>query len=427
VKALLSLLAAMALERPSVIVVVLDDIGADQISAHPSAAADPPPTPTIGALAAEGLSFTNAWGAPRCSPARACLLTGRFPFRTGIGALVQPGTTHGLQAAEITLAERLRARGYRTALFGKWHLGLDPEGPCDQGFEVFVGTQGNLDHSRDYWDWDRIDDTAGGRATVSTSSEYSTTTLTDAALAWIASESRPYFAVLAYHAAHEPVHCPPPALQHECTETTGDIEDFRGMVESVDSEIRRIVAGIDRTNTTLIVVGDNGTRDEWTGVSGKSKGSVYRRGIEIPMILWGAAVDRADQRGTQDPGHAHIADLYSTVLALLPGDGDGGMQVLPLDSVSLYGEGRFASNRAWNFTERFQPLGAPAAGPYVALHRAVEDSAGFKLICRESGERELYATAADPEEERDLLADGIDSAEQAILDGLDVVLKDLGL
>jgi arylsulfatase A-like enzyme len=167
-------------ERPSVLLIALDDIGAEQIACHPSAIADPPPTPTISALAAEGFQFTNAWGAPVCSPSRAEFLTGRFPFRTGIGGIVAQGETFWLAQAEVTIAERLAARGYRTALFGKWHMDKDHEGPCSQGFESWMGAQGNL---KDYWSWLRVDDTGASAAVTAQSAEYATSAVTDAAIA----------------------------------------------------------------------------------------------------------------------------------------------------------------------------------------------------------------------------------------------------
>jgi arylsulfatase A-like enzyme len=199
------------------------------------------------------------------------------------------------------------------------------------------------------------------------------------------------------------------------------------MVESVDTEIGRLLAAVDRATTTVIVVGDNGTPDEWNGAFNKSKGTDYRLGLEVPLIFWGDAVDSSGQWGLEDAGHVSVVDLYRTLLRLLPGSGDQGMQVLPLDSVSLYESGAFASARPWNFAERFKPLGAPPGGPYAVLHRAVEDAGGYKLIERETGARELYDTAVDPDEEHDLLADGIDAGEQAILDSLEAILSGLGL
>ncbi len=124
---LLLALAPQANPRPSVVLLILDDIGTDQIAAHPNAIQDPPQTPTISALAAEGVQFTHAWGAPVCSPARAMVLTGRWPHRTGVGTIIQAGETFELALSEVTIAERVAARGY---------MGV-----------------------RDYWEWPRVDDT----------------------------------------------------------------------------------------------------------------------------------------------------------------------------------------------------------------------------------------------------------------------------
>ena len=422
---LLALALSFPVERPSVLLVVLDDIGTDQVAAHPNASPEAPATPTLSLLAAEGVQFTNAWGAPMCSPSRATLLTGRFSHRHGVGGVVQPPATYELPASEVLLPERLGARGYSCGLFGKWHLAFNPDNPCDQGFQVFSGAQGNL---TSYWAWERIEDTSASSASSAPTTEYATSAVTDAALSWIEDQGTdPYFAVVAYNAAHHPVHCPPLYMQSECTNSSPARDQFAGMVQSVDFEISRLIAAVDRETTTVIVLGDNGTHEDWTGVENKSKGTCYRLGIEVPLIVWGAAVDDAGQWGVQDAGHVNVADLYRTILKLLPGSGDEGMQTTVLDSVSLLSaQGQWRSNRAWNFTQRFSPLGL-SGGPYTLLHRATEDQAGFKLIERETGARELYDTANDMDETVDLLADGIDPAEQATLDALYAIQAGLGL
>lgn len=421
----LALSCSVTVERPSVLLVVLDDIGTDMVQAHPNASPEAPPTPTLSLLAAEGVQFTNAWGAPMCSPSRATLLTGRFSHRHGVGGVVQPPATYELPASEVLLAERVSARGYPCAIFGKWHLTFAPDNPCDQGFQVFAGAQGNLPS---YFAWDRIDDTSASNASSAPTTEYATSAVTDAALAWIQGQGAdPYFCLVAYNAAHHPVHCPPLYMQSECTSSSPARDQFSGMVQSVDFEISRLLAAVDRETTTVIVVGDNGTHEDWAGAQNKAKGTCYRLGIEVPLIIWGAAVDDAGQWGLEDAGHVNVADLYRTILKLLPGSGDEGMQTTALDSVSLLSaQGQFRSNRAWNFTQRFSPLGL-SGGPYTLLHRATEDADGFKLIERESGARELYDTALDMDETVDLLADGIDPAEQASLDALYAIQAGLGL
>jgi len=403
-----ALLLALAQARPSAVVVLIDDVGSDMIDATL--------TPTIASMQAEGFTFTNAWAAPSCSPTRAALLTGRYGHRTGIGQNIGPNPTWSFQSSETTIAERVRARGYATGLIGKWHLGQDLEQPCDNGFQTWTGTKANLGSSGGYYAWPRVDDTPTMQAVTSTQNGYSTTDLTDLAVEWIGAQSEPYFLLLNYNAAHVPEHCPPASLQSECTGfELGGLPWYRGMVQSVDTELARLLGAVDRTSTTVIVLGDNGTPTQYGG----GKGSMYSGGIDVPFVVWGAAVDQSCQNGDSDDGHANVVDVYRTVLRLLPGS-----DLVPqpqLDSVSLYGGGAFRSVRGWNFIERFEPLGA---GPHTDLSRACEQN-GFKAIWTLTTV-ELYDVVSDPGETVDLLADGIDPAEQAILDGLEAIVVGLG-
>src|SRR5215203_2276166 len=108
---------------PNILVIITDDMGYADIGIHGSKDI---PTPHIDALAKGGIRFTDAYvSGPYCSPTRAGLLTGRYPQR--FGHEFNPGdrsmADYGLPVEQTTIADRLRAAGYRTALIGKWHLG----------------------------------------------------------------------------------------------------------------------------------------------------------------------------------------------------------------------------------------------------------------------------------------------------------------
>src|SRR5215216_2993520 len=127
---------------PNIVVIVADDMGYADIGIHGSKDI---PTPNIDALAKGGVRFTNAYvSGPYCSPTRAGLMTGRYPQR--FGHEFNPGGNDqpfGLPKSEVTIADRLKAAGYRTAMVGKWHLGAG-EGlhPMDRGFDEFFGFLG---------------------------------------------------------------------------------------------------------------------------------------------------------------------------------------------------------------------------------------------------------------------------------------------
>ena len=123
--------AARATERPNVVIFLADDLGYGDLGCHGNRHAS---TPQIDAFAREATEFTNFHVSPVCAPTRAALLTGRYPYRTGVADVFGPAAE--MDPAEVTLAERLRESGYATGIFGKWHLGDRAEhGPNVQGFD----------------------------------------------------------------------------------------------------------------------------------------------------------------------------------------------------------------------------------------------------------------------------------------------------
>ena len=108
-------------QRPNIVLIVSDDLGYADIGVYGSRDI---PTPNIDRIAREGIRFTNAYvSGPYCSPSRAGLMTGRYPQRFGYEFNPDGSPDYGLPLTETTMADRLKAAGYRTALFGKWHLG----------------------------------------------------------------------------------------------------------------------------------------------------------------------------------------------------------------------------------------------------------------------------------------------------------------
>ena len=149
------MLAASAPAADNVLLIILDDYGADSSPLYnTNAAASFPPTPKITALAQSGVVFQNAYAQPVCSPTRACMLTGRYSFRTGVGEAFIAGATP-LSAGEFTLPEAFAANaalGYQCAQFGKWHLSNGMSSPNTIGsWPLFKGPiQGALP---DYYNW----------------------------------------------------------------------------------------------------------------------------------------------------------------------------------------------------------------------------------------------------------------------------------
>ncbi len=195
--------------RPNVVLIFTDDQGTLDAGCYGSGDLY---TPAIDELAAEGVRFTQAYSHTVCCPARAMLMTGRHPQRSGVNTWTQGNakSPKGLNMAlgEVTLAEALRGAGYRTALFGKWHLGAHPDsGPTCQGFDEFFGHRGGfIDNYRHYFlHGAGFHDLYEGTKEVFRRGEYFPDMVTERALEFIERNRRnPFFLYLAFNIPHYP-------------------------------------------------------------------------------------------------------------------------------------------------------------------------------------------------------------------------------
>ena len=207
-------LPAAAEERvkspPNVVFFLVDDLGWSDVGCYGSRFYD---TPNIDALAREGVRFTDAYAACHvCSPTRASILTGKYPARLHLTDWL-PGRREFpfqklknaeihqyLPRDEVTLAEALKTHGYSTAIFGKWHLGEEPNGPHAQGFDVQIPRWNKGWPRAGYhapFQLDGLEDAEG---------DYLTDRLTDEALAYIESNrDRPFFLYFSHFAVHDPI------------------------------------------------------------------------------------------------------------------------------------------------------------------------------------------------------------------------------
>jgi arylsulfatase A-like enzyme len=428
-RATVVLLTAVACARapespPSLLVIVLDDVGTDAVGTwgeHP----DAPPTPTIDALAAEGVLFRNAWSTPACAPTRATIMTGRHGRRTGIGSGLPPWTSPwGLQLDEVTLAEAvdLGPVDHATVATGKWHLSAPsvggPRHPLEQGFDHFDGSLGNLlpNQASDrgpqaYDDWERDVDGVMGR-----SHTWAPTVAIDAALAAIREAEGPWLAYVALQAAHTPYQAPPPELLDEpVPEDADDVTLFRAMVRAADREIGRLLAEVDLATTTVVLLGDNGTPPEVTTppfVPALAKETVAEGGVGIPFLIAGAGVEAP---GAETPVPVHTTDILPTLAELAQVD----PAALPvLDGISLVPwmvDPATPAAREAIYTEWFLPDGR---GPYEAWQAAVRDER-WKLARDQHGTELFFDLQGVHEEAEDLLRrSSLDAEQQAALSRL---------
>ena len=131
-------LVAQSAERPNVVLMLADNLGFGDIGAYGGGAVLGTPTPSLDALAAEGLMLTQFFVEPGCTPSRAGLMTGRYSVRSGLNSIIVAGTPLTLKDEEFTIAELFKKHGYRTGMMGKWHLGQEAQSlPTNQGFDTY--------------------------------------------------------------------------------------------------------------------------------------------------------------------------------------------------------------------------------------------------------------------------------------------------
>lgn len=375
-------------DAPNVLIVMLDDWGVDRCAVygeHPF----PGRTPTIDALAAQGMLFRTAWTSTVCSPTRALLLTGRHGFRTGIGKAVQPESVHDLLLPEVTLPEALPA-SYVSGAVGKWHLASDASGPLHpnlQGFDLFLGHIFNVrqnDPTHDYFTWEK---TSNGYQEIVT--RYLTTDQVDDAVRMVNQLPAPWLVYLSLQAPHGPFHAPPDELH--TFNLSGDpadtiVKHYKAMVEAADTELARLLARVDLAETYVFLLGDNGTPGKATSapfIRDHAKGGLYEGGIRVPFIVAGPGVPP----GTTSGSLVWAGDIFATVLGLAQGGDPTGVT----DSESLLPTlaDPSAAHREFLYAERFDN------GPALADRRQAVRGARFKLIRRPGGE-EFFDLDADP-------------------------------
>src|SRR5918992_2073042 len=210
----------MAARRPSFIVFLADDHGYGDLSC---AGATDVRTPHLDAVAASGVRFTNWYSnSPVCSPSRASLLTGRYPGNAGVRSILAGHrTAPGLSPDVPTIATPLKALDYRTAMFGKWHLGLaEGSRPHDHGFDEWFGFMGGwVDYYSHVYYWGQrekntiqIHDLWENGQEIHRDGEYMTELITERAVDFAAraasEQDRPFFLYVPFSAPHYPMHAP---------------------------------------------------------------------------------------------------------------------------------------------------------------------------------------------------------------------------
>ena len=337
-----------AADKPNIIVIMADDLGNADLGYRGSEIK----TPNIDELALQGVRLESYYGLPVCTPARAALMTGRYPMRYGLQTLVIfPGHKYGLSTDEKTLPEALKEVGYRTAMVGKWHLGHADKKywPQNRGFDHFYGNVvGEVDyftkHRNGVIDWQRNGEFLEEEG-------YYSELIGDEAVKLISEHESdtPFFLYFASLAPHYPFQAPKEDIAaYEGIFESDQKRTYAAMITNLDKQVGRILQALEqksiRDNTLIFFTTDNGgatsalfatpprtaeQKEEGdVGVVGKppasngpysgGKGGLREGGVRLPAFVnW---PNELRPRVVDQPLH-HV-DVMPTLMALVGGQGN---------------------------------------------------------------------------------------------------------
>jgi arylsulfatase A-like enzyme len=433
--------------KPNIIVILADDMGFNDVSYYNGGAAASLPTPGIDDIATQGVAFSNGYAShATCAPARAAIMTGRYPTRfgyeftpmpgsaavifelqnecnfdplptdvdVGIANSGPPGSQKAVPASEIFFAQQLQDAGYHTGHIGKWHLGRAAgTTPLDKGFDEAIENSGNLylpedspDVVNNYTEFSPLvarQWMTGSYAVTWNNGDrmepdgYVTDYFTDEAVEFIeANKNRPFF----LHLSHWGVHAPLQATRDDY-DALSHITDERarvyaGMIRALDRGVTRVMQalvdnGIDN-NTLVIFTSDNGGAST-IGLSDINapyrgwKGTFFEGGTHVPYFMsWPKVIPE----GTTYDGNVSHMDVFATAVAAAGASMPTG---IPMDSVDLL---------------PYIAPGAPTGEPHDTLfwrngfyHSVLSD--GWKMSVSDRPDKVwLYDLSVDPLETNNL-------------------------
>jgi arylsulfatase A-like enzyme len=422
---LLTAVYGHAATQPNILLIYVDDLGYGDLGSygHPVLK-----TPNIDALAGDGLRLTNYYApSALCSPSRAGLLTGRYPYRTGIKSWIPQGSDIYLHDEEITLAEILRSVGYATAHIGKWHLNSDlgsttePQ-PTDQGFDYFYGHnafQIPTNHNPT--------NVFRNGVSLGVQKGYTADLYADESIAWLQQQDRnkPFFLYLSMAEPHTTFENPTEYNQMYAEYTDGPIVpiesgssvpakdtlvprgpgEYYANVTYMDSQLGRVLQALDdmgiADETVIVFASDNGpVTSAWLqwyetnayGSTGGLRGRkhfLYEGGIKVPAIIRYPGVTRP---GTSSDALALGTDIFTTLVNIGGGEIP---QDRPIDGIDISAmlAGDDLPERAvfWSLQSHGELEFAVRRGPWKLL------------LDRDHEPRELYNLDEDPLEFFNLL------------------------
>lgn len=378
---------ALASPKPNIVIFLADDLGWKDVGYHGSEIK----TPKLDALAAAGVRLEQFYVQSICTPTRAALMTGRYPFRYGLRTIT-PWIPFGLPTEERTLADALKEAGYRTAIVGKWHLGHnDPKYlPTRRGFDHQYGCYcGAIDHNTHMrgkgLDWHRDD-----KALIEKG--YAGQLIANEASRLIEEHdtATPLFLYVAFTAPHLPLQAPDNYIAQYAAIKNKSRRTYAAMVTCMDDSVGQIMDSLEsrgmRENTLVVFSSDNGGAKNCGSNNNPYRGhktSDYEGALRVPAFFhWPGHLDPAV---VDVP--LHIIDLFPTLVTVAGGSLE---QPLDLDGVDI-----------WKSLAEGEPSPHDELVLYMSRGRAAIRRGDWKIL-KEGGKVELYNLAEDPREQSDL-------------------------
>jgi arylsulfatase A-like enzyme len=399
----------LAANKPNIVHIVADDLGWKDVGFNGCTDIR---TPHLDSLAANGARFTQFYVQSMCTPTRACLMTGRYPFRYGLQTAVIPSVSeYGLDTSEWLLPQCLKEAGYKTAIIGKWHLGHADKKywPKQRGFDYQYGAMiGELDYfthsEHGVLDWYRDNHPVREEG-------YTTSLLGKDAARLIEQHdtATPLYLYLAFNAPHTPYQAPKEYVEPYANIADPTRRTYAGMIACLDDEVGRVVAALEkkgmRENTLILFHSDNGgTRSAmFAGVMAdmskvkipcdngpyrEGKGTLFEGATRVCACAnWPGRI----KAQTVD-GLMHAVDLYPTIAALA---GASTEKCKPLDGLNV-----------WDTIAEGKPSPRSEIIYNIEPFRAAIRQGEWKLIWRTllPASVDLYNLDQDPSETNNLAA-----------------------
>lgn len=399
--------------KPNIILLIADDMGYADLQCYGGVSE----TPNINMLAETGIVFSDFYAAAsNCSPSRAGLLTGISPSKLGMYSYRPPNHPMHLKDSDITIAEILKEKGYRTGHFGKWHLGCLPQDknlnhpqPHDQGFDHSFGTENNSVPSHH----NPTNFVRNGKV-LGPLEGYSCQLVADEVIEWLSAKPKiedPFFMYVAFHEPHAKVESPPNLVEKYNQYSKKDAE-YLASVENVDLAVGRIYSYLKKhhllENTLILFSSDNGSyRQASNGGLRAVKSYNYDGGIRVPGIINWPKLNRKGIKISEAAGFVDIMPTLCEILNMPTNRNVDGSSILGL----LNGEGFERKKPLYWYFYRTTPEIAVRVDNFMILGkdndtvpRAHQFSAMDMTYIKEMGLKsyELYNLSEDSEERNNL-------------------------